>query len=103
MGLIPAIPQKQAGIRIEPPVSLPSASGTIPVASAAAEPPLDPPGTRSEFQGFSVLPSLAFWVVIPQPNSWERVAPTTIAPAFRHRATAIASDDAMRSARIVDP
>jgi len=37
-------PQWEAGIRIEPPPSVPWASGRMPAATAAAEPPLDPPG-----------------------------------------------------------
>ncbi len=46
VGLIPTIPQQEAGQRIEPPVSVPGARATMPTASAAADPPLDPPGTR---------------------------------------------------------
>ena len=40
------MPQHDAGQRIEPPVSVPGAAATMPAASAAAEPPLEPPGTR---------------------------------------------------------
>ena len=39
-------PQKFAGTRSDPPMSEPISSGVMPVASAAAEPPDDPPGTR---------------------------------------------------------
>jgi hypothetical protein len=46
VGLRPTMPQHDAGQRIEPPVSVPGAAATIPAASAAAEPPLEPPGTR---------------------------------------------------------
>ena len=46
-GFSPTSPQHDAGIRIEPPPSLPCATGTIPAATAAAAPPLDPPGVRS--------------------------------------------------------
>ena len=42
-GRKPTTLQKPAGLRNEPPRSLPSASGTIPAASAAAAPPLLPP------------------------------------------------------------
>jgi len=31
---------------MDPPVSVPSAAGTSPAATAAADPPLDPPGIR---------------------------------------------------------
>ena len=38
----PRTPQNAAGIRIDPPVSVPIANGTMPAATAAADPPLDP-------------------------------------------------------------
>ncbi len=43
VGRSPATLQKEAGLRSEPPMSEPSASATMPVASAAAAPPLLPP------------------------------------------------------------
>src|SRR5579883_1188621 len=39
----PTTPQNAAGLRSEPPISLPLAIGVIPQASATAAPPLDPP------------------------------------------------------------
>src|SRR5258706_129228 len=42
---MPTTPQKAAGCRTEPPVSEPSAAGTAPAATSAAEPPGGPPGT----------------------------------------------------------
>ena len=39
-------------MRIEPPPSLASASGTMPAATAAAAPPLEPPVLRAGSQGF---------------------------------------------------
>src|SRR5688572_10778991 len=42
-GRRPTTLQKAGGLRSEPPVSLPSAIGTMPVASATAPPPLLPP------------------------------------------------------------
>ncbi len=53
---MPVTPQKAAGWRIEPPVSLPSASAQKPAATAAAEPPEDPPGTRVTSHGLCVGP-----------------------------------------------
>src|SRR5437016_4925273 len=41
-GLNPKTPQQEAGILIDPPPSLACAIGTIPQATAAADPPLDP-------------------------------------------------------------
>ena len=43
VGLKPATPQQAAGKRVEPPASVPSAASTHPAATAAADPPLDPP------------------------------------------------------------
>ena len=101
--LRPMTPQNAAGMRIEPPVSVPVASATRPAATAAAEPPLDPPGTRFRSHGFRVEPRAGFWVVMPQPNSCERVEPTMTAPAARSRATTVLSCGARRPARTSDP
>ena len=49
-------PQYAAGMRMEPPVSVPVARGTIPAANAAPDPPLDPPGIRVTSQGFLTAP-----------------------------------------------
>ena len=46
VGLSPTTPQSAAGCRTEPPVSVPSAHTACPAATAAADPPLLPPGTR---------------------------------------------------------
>jgi hypothetical protein len=43
---MPVMPVKLAGWRIEPPVSVPVAAGSRRAATAAAEPPDEPPGTR---------------------------------------------------------
>ncbi len=45
MGLIPTVPVKAAGWRIEPPVSVAVAPKQRRAATAAAEPPDEPPGT----------------------------------------------------------
>ena len=44
LGLKPTTPQKEAGRSTDPPVCVPRASGTIPSATAAAEPLEEPPG-----------------------------------------------------------
>ena len=56
VGFIAATPQRLAGMRIEPPVSLPSEPYDRPAATAAADPPLEPPETRSASQGFLTGP-----------------------------------------------
>jgi hypothetical protein len=55
-GLIPKRPQLAAGMRIEPPPSFPCAIGTMPDATAAAEPPDEPPAVRRVSHGLRVTP-----------------------------------------------
>ena len=54
LGRRPTTPQKLAGVRSEPPRSEPVASQAWPAASAAAEPPEEPPEVRSVRQGVRV-------------------------------------------------
>ena len=56
VGRTPVMPQYADGVPIEPDVSLPSAYGTRPPATAAADPLDDPPDQRSVFQGFKPGP-----------------------------------------------
>ena len=81
----PTTPQKAAGVRSEPPVSEPWASGPIPVASATAAPPLEPPQVSAGFHGLRVAPNTALKVLPPAPNSGVLVLPTTMAPAALRR------------------
>src|SRR5207244_6544766 len=76
VGLKPTTPQQAAGIRIEPPESLPSAASARPAASAAAEPPDEPPAIRPGAIGFGTVPKCAFSEVIPYANSCKFVLPT---------------------------
>ena len=50
-GLRPTTPQQLDGMRTEPPPSEPCANPHNPAATAAAAPPLDPPGVWSRFHG----------------------------------------------------
>jgi len=50
-GLSPTSAHALAGIRIDPPPSLACAAATMPAATAAAEPPLEPPVERLVSQG----------------------------------------------------
>ncbi len=54
VGFTPNSPQDEAGMRTEPPPSLPCAIGVTPAATAAPDPPLDPPATWSRFHGLRV-------------------------------------------------
>src|SRR5256886_16145907 len=81
----------------EPPVWLPSATGTMPVATAAAEPLEDPPGVCAGLCGFRVLPGAR------TANSVVTVLPMITAPAARSIATTLASRDGVRPAQSTDP
>ena len=88
-GRKPNKPQHAAGIRIDPPPSLAPAIGTIPAATAAAEPPLDPPGVRSRSQGLRVNPNAADSVTALRPSSGVLVFPKINAPASQKRCTIV--------------
>jgi hypothetical protein len=87
--LIELILHIAAGMRTDPAVSVPVVAGTIRAASAAAEPPLDPPAERSSAQG---LPTWS--VVPPNANSCVCVWPTSTMLAARSRAHATQSSSA---------
>ena len=63
------MPQAAAGIRIEPPVSVPSDASAIPAATEAADPPLEPPGDRFGSNGFRAGPNAESSFVVPNANS----------------------------------
>src|ERR1700737_2391822 len=56
VGFSPTTLQYDAGVRMEPPVSVPSAPKQRSVATAAADPPDDPPGLRSSAHGLRTAP-----------------------------------------------
>src|SRR5262245_41474649 len=87
----PTRPVYAAGMRIAPPPSPPVAHGRMPAATAADDPPLDPPGVRESFHGFRVVPKTWFFVNAVEPNSGRFVLPIGIAPAARARATCVES------------
>src|ERR1700686_1278922 len=65
LGFRPATPQRDAGMRMEPPVSVPMLPWQRPAATAAAEPPLEPPGMRVGSQGFRTGPKWGLLDVTP--------------------------------------
>ncbi len=65
VGLSPNTPQKDEGTRIEPLVSDPSEKAPRPAATAAAEPPDDPPALWVRSRGLCTSPKWAFSVVKP--------------------------------------
>ena len=72
-------------------MSLPSAIGIIPHASATAAPPLLPTQVRVSSYGLRVGPNTRLKVCEPAPNSGVFVLPQVIAPAARMRVTISAS------------
>ena len=91
MGFIPTTPHSAAGWRIEPPVSVPIASGDWNAATDAADPPDEPPGTRSRSHGLAVGPKAECSVDEPIANSSMLVLPRITAPASWRRSVMWAS------------
>ncbi len=90
-GRSPATLQKLAGLRSDPPRSVPSARQIIRAARAAAAPPLLPPALRVGSNGLRVAPKTRLTVCEPVPNSGVLVLPRLIAPAPAIRLTTSAS------------
>ena len=97
LGFIPTIPQKAAGRITDPPVCVPMDKGTIPAATAAAEPCDEPPGVCAGLCGLRVLPGCM------KAHSVVTVLPRMIAPAARRRATIQASSEGTRPASMGVP
>ena len=88
---------------MEPPPSVPSASGPCPVATAAAAPPDEPPAVRERSHGLRVTPKSGLSVSGLWPNSGVVVLPMRMAPASRSRRTGTASSAGTWSAKISEP
>ena len=76
---------------MDPPVSEPRAIGVIRAATAAADPPLVPPGIRSSAHGLRTGPNAEVSFDEPIANSSQLVFPTITAPARSRRDTTVAS------------
>jgi hypothetical protein len=83
VGLSPTTPFTDAGMRMLPPVSEPSAPRHVPAATDAAEPPELPPGNRAGSHGLR-----AGALTTPAANSCVTVLPSMIAPSFVSEVTA---------------
>src|SRR5499427_10186834 len=97
LGLKPTTPQKAAGRMIEPAVWVPVASGSIPAATAAADPIEEPPGVREGSHGLVVGPGVA------EASSAVTVLPTTTPPAASILATAVAERPGTRPRKSAEP
>src|SRR3982074_1390523 len=87
-GVMPTSLFHAAGMRTDPAPSEPSAAATRPEATAAAEPPDEPPGVCSGFHGLRVAPNAVPSVNGHWPSSGLLVLPTMTAPAALSRRTA---------------
>ena len=103
MGLIPKTPQKEAGPRTEPPVSVPMAMSTTPVAVAMALPPEEPPATLVGSWGFNIGPSTLVVERGEAANSSRVVFAVIVAPEDSSRVTKVASEVGMKFENISDP
>src|SRR5512136_2291426 len=100
---MPTTPQNAAGWRIEPPVSVPRVPAHRDAATAAAEPPDEPPGTRSRSHGFLTGWYALFSFDEPMANSSMLRLPRLTAPAAASRAVAVDSYGGMKPFRIFEP
>src|SRR5258706_16097077 len=97
---MPTTPQSAAGWRIEPPVSVPVAPTHSDAATAAAEPPDDPPGTCASDQGFFTGPTELFSFDEPMANSSMLSLPRETAPAPARRSVTVDSYGGTKPRRI---
>src|SRR5689334_13037537 len=86
VGLRPTVPVNAAGCRIEPPVSVPVAPRQSCAATAAADPPEEPPGVSGTFdplrrQGDVTGPKCDVSFDEPIANSSQFVLPSRTAPS----------------------
>ena len=85
------MPQNDAGPRMEPPVSSPSAMAHSDAAMATPEPVLEPPGKRSRSHGLRTGSRCLNGSPWPAANSVMFSLPNRIAPADFARAMSVAS------------
>ena len=106
MGLKPVKPQNAAGMRTDPPVSVPIAATAISSQIETAAPEDDPPGIRraGRSNGFAGVPWCGFSPSPENANSVIFVRPIMTPPAARKRSTTTASCAAAgASASTIDP
>nr|BFE78357.1 hypothetical protein GCM10020093_009580 [Planobispora longispora] len=103
VGRMPTTPQHAAGKRIDPPMSLPCASGVMPAARELAAPPLEPPGVWSALHGLRVLPCASLVENQRTENAGTLLRPRRIAPAPRRAPMHASSSVAVAPARAAIP
>src|SRR5471030_1460881 len=103
VGFTPTTLQNDAGSRIDPPVSVPTAIGTERAPTVAALPPDDPPGTPSRSHGLRVGKNAEFSHDEPMANSSMLVLPTMTASAASSRWTTVDEYGGLKFASSFDP
>src|SRR4051812_28364254 len=88
---------------MEPPVSVPMARGAWKEASAALDPPPEPPGIRVRSHGFPVGPNALFSVEDPMANSSMLVLPRMTTSASFSFLVTVASYGGIQPSRILEP
>ena len=99
---MPTIPHRAAGWRMEPPVSVPSDPAQRDAATAAADPPDEPPGTWSSDQGLRTGPRELFSLDEPIANSSMFSLPSMMAPAAASRCDGVDSNGGTKPRRILE-
>ena len=84
-------------------MSLPSAIGCMPAASAAAAPPEEPPAVTERSYGLRVMPKTSLNVFPPAANSGMLVLPSVTTPAAFMRSTTTSSWSGTKSRRATEP
>jgi hypothetical protein len=102
VGLMPTTPHALAGQTIEPSVSVPTAIGASPAATATPDPELDPDGLRSSACGLAACPPSVLQPLVEVgerklAHSDRLVLPRITAPAPRNRVTRKLSPDSASS------
>ena len=82
VGLMPKQPVKAAGMRIEPPPSVPRCRAPMPSTVAATAPAEEPPVVMRVSQGLRVMPVSGLSLVAFQPYSGMAVLPSMTAPVL---------------------
>ena len=85
------MPHSAAGMRTEPPVSLPMAISAMRSPTVTAAPEDEPPGTRARSRGLAGVPKCGLAPMAPSANSVMLVLATITAPPARRRRTTGAS------------
>src|SRR5688500_18916343 len=100
---MPVTPHSDAGWRIDPPVSVAVALGASRAATAAAEPPEEPPGTSLASQGLRTGPYQLVSLDDPMANSSMLVLPRVTMPAALSFSTTVASYGDTKLSSILEP